>query len=249
MERPAAAAAGWIREAVGLIAPQVCLSCGARRGAPLCSSCMEKLPFLDGLLCEVCGGPLPAGVRLDPHCTMCRKWACRFDKNRSIFLYEEPLAAVVRRFKFHKRDDLSRWLALFMTEYLERNPEFRAEAAAADCVAPVPMHWRRLLSRRYNQVALLAAPVGKALDRPVIPVLRRTDARPPQSRLRTVQERRRNIVGAFSVHGRFHPEGKTILLVDDIITTGSTLDECARVLKNNGAAKVICFTLSKRGFR
>lgn len=236
----------WANDALALVAPHVCLACRQQGGAPLCPACVERLPWMDEHVCTACGRPIPPGALLEPKCAECRRSPAVFDLNRSVFTYDEPLSDVILRFKFARRHDLGQWLGSHMADYIRKNPDFREAAEAADFVVPVPLHWTRYMKRPYNQVTLLARHVVRELDRPMAHVLKRSGKRMPQSRLRSAAERRKNIRGAFKVRDPRRVEGATVLLVDDVITTGSTCNECARVLKKAGAERVLCFTLSRR---
>jgi ComF family protein len=131
----------------------------------------------------------------------------------------------------------ARWMGEFMREHVD--------AASLDAVVPVPLHWRRFHYRGFNQAVALARPLARQFSLPLISrVLRRTRHTVPQVELQP-EERVKNIRGAFSVRQPARIKGLRLLLVDDVFTTGATLNECARVLKAAGAASVTAFTLTR----
>ena len=146
----------------------------------------------------------------------------------------------VHRLKY-KSERVAAWpLADLMAEYLERNP------ASVDALVPTPLHPRRLRSRGYNQSALLAREIGNRLNRPVREdLLIRVRNTRPQVETQSQQERRDNVVGSFEC--RADASGLTLLLIDDVATTGSTLSECATALKSAGAARAYALTLAREG--
>lgn len=135
-------------------------------------------------------------------------------------------------------------LVLPFARWLERTGKPLIEEA--DVVVPVPLHWTRLWTRRYNQSALLAKRLarGKPL---ALSALRRVRATPSQGEMVSAKARRRNVRGAFMVEAKYHTllAGKSVLLIDDVLTTGATVAACARALKRAGAARVFVLTLAR----
>ncbi|HXO22620.1 MAG TPA: ComF family protein [Thermoanaerobaculia bacterium] len=223
--------------------PSCCLGCGrALRGqAPLglCAGCRGRLRRADrrdrdgGGPCAGCGrrlaGPTPRGYR----CGRCRAAPPACDRLLALWSYEEPLTAVVQRLKFGRLDYLGRHLANAMAL------ELGAELAGLDLVVPVPLHWRRRLARGYNQAERIARPLALRLGLPFAPALRRSRATPPQTSLGRA-ERLSNLERAFQARAVEPPlRGRRVLLVDDVATTGATLNAAARALKRAGAAQVV----------
>jgi len=138
----------------------------------------------------------------------------------------------IHRFKYANLKGLAAPLAGFLVAYLEANP------LPADVLVAVPLHRQRLRERGYNQAALLAAELGRRLGRPVVEgCLLRHRPRPPQARAASAEERRRNVECAFACRdGRL--KGRRLLLIDDVYTTGATLNACAHALKEGGALEV-----------
>jgi ComF family protein len=235
---------------LNLLYPPRCAACGMPLGieseARVCADCRVRMERLPEPLCVVCGGPLDAPTAGDQRCARCASTPPAFVRARAIARYlaaaeSEPgtLASVIRRHKYAFDQSLGRALA----EYL--GDEIPVSAEDCDVVVPVPLHRARLLRRGFNQAALLAAEVARRIGRPLeTGVLRRRRATATQT-ARDLDERRRNVRGAFVVR---HPEriaDLRVLLVDDVMTTGATADECARALRRAGARSVEVFTLAR----
>jgi ComF family protein len=162
-----------------------------------------------------------------------------FDRCRSAGIYEGPLREAIHRLKFDGCETLGRSLGRWLARSLP------GEVAEADLVAPVPLHPRRARERGYNQAAILSGSLAKATRRPHLSALliKRTPTHPQTGLGR--RERRRNLRGTFSLAPRAVLRGRRILLVDDIYTTGCTVEECARVLRRAGARSVRVVTLAR----
>jgi ComF family protein len=222
------------RAAVDLVFPPRCALCG--RGGPfLCVECSSSLPRALPPRCRRCWRPVPAG---EP-CPDCRSRASALDSVRSAFLYQGPARNLVHALKY----DGQTALAEPMTALMEA--ELREQSAGIDLVVPVPLFaWRRR-TRGYNQSALLAREIGKLLAVPVAEnALRRLRNTPPQVRIASAGERRSNVRGAFACQDA-RVAGRSILLVDDVTTTGATLEACAAPLKAAGASCVGALTFAR----
>lgn len=230
-----------------LIVPRRCPGCGKVTDGDFCGSCAEAIRPIAAPICESCGADMPAGVSENrPDCEWCRPRKFRFDAARAAVRHEGPARRAVIRFKYHRILALGGPLASLMVRALEQVPVLFEDMRGADVIVPVPLHWRRHAWRGFNQAGILARPVADALDIPVAPSLKRIRNNRPQSRLSTKQ-RMENVKGIFALDPRFPVDGKKVILLDDVMTTGSTVNECARVLKKGGAKKVYVFTMSRRG--
>jgi ComF family protein len=222
---------------VHALLPAPCLECARPlpvRGAALglCSACRGRLKRLPEERCAICARPLPAQAPPEGFpCAACRESPPGFDRLLALWSYEPPLDRVVQALKFHRLDYLGRHLAAALAQ------ELGAGLAACDGVVPVPLHWRRRLARGYNQAERIARPLARSLALPLVPALSRTRATPPQSRLGR-QERLANLRRAFRARRPERLRDRHLLLVDDVATTGATLDAAATVLKKAGAAAV-----------
>jgi ComF family protein len=239
----------WTSAALDLLYPALCPVCQARLGRdrrdPLCGGCWARIIRLDPPYCVVCGVPAAEADLVTPGvtagsapCLACRSDPPPFDYARAAAPYLDPLRSAVHAFKFHGQRALARPLGDLVVEQCARGLP-----GPADALVPVPLAPGRERERGFNQSALLAERVGRALGRPV-----RTGwlgrARPtrPQSEL-AADERRRNVRGAF----RAAPAvgGRHVVVIDDVLTTGATVTECARALRAAGARIVGVLTVAR----
>jgi ComF family protein len=203
--------------------PQDCVLCVARSTDALCGECEQELPRL-GPACAQCALPLTPGAG----CAACATHPPGFDAARACFAYRFPLDRLVQRFKFAGDLATGRWLGERMAASLA--------GAHADLIVVPPLGGRRLRERGFNQALELAKIVSRALAVPCAPrALARIRETGPQPGLAR-RERARNLRGAFRCDARV--EGLHVAIVDDVLTTGATAQELARVLKAAGAARV-----------
>jgi ComF family protein len=229
------------RAVVDGVLPPRCLACGTIVDEPdaLCSSCWAGMTFFAPPWCAVCGLPFPHPMGEEAVCADCARQKPSWDRARAVMRYDKHSRHLVLALKngdrTHVARELGRWMGRAGAELLE----------CADMVVPVPLHWTRLFTRRYNQAGLLAHAIRAAGGPPVAPDwLVRRRRTPSQGRLGPAA-RARNVRGAFAVRRGCEVKGKRIVLVDDVLTTGATVEECARVLRRGGAAFVAVLTLSR----
>ena len=213
------------RRAITALLPQDCLLCGATSGvALLCPDCATGLPQLPTQTCPVCASPTSGGET----CGACLKQQPHFDATLACFVYAFPVDKLVQQLKFAHRLAIADFFARAL---LERG------LPVADLIVPVPLSPQRLRSRGFNQAVEIARGLGQEGGIPLgLTVGRRTLEAPPQSTL-PWKERRKNVRGVFECATDL--SGKSVIVVDDVMTTGATLDEFARVLKDHGASRVI----------
>lgn len=226
-----------MQAAVQLIYPPQCLCCEAQVASDfgLCGACWRETPFIAGLVCDCCGAPLPGeeaggAVQCDDCLAIARPWA----RGRAAALYGGRAREMVMALKHGDRLDLTRPMAGWL---------HRAAApllSADTLLAPVPLHWMRLVRRRYNQSALLAAALARQAGQPHCPdlLIRRRNTRSQEGRDRA--GRFANVEEAFRLRpGRdWLVQGRPVLLVDDVMTSGATLAACADACLAGGAARV-----------
>lgn len=232
--------------AVDLVWPRRCAveGCGRvvdRPGRHVCSSCFSSLPYHDRRGCRVCGAVPAADEPNDFTCADCLEDPPGYDICRSAIRHEFSGRQLVLDLKFRRWT----WLREDLVDLLEGAARAKLDVSAVDVVVPVPLHrWRRF-ARRFNQAALLAEGLAERIGRCCLPgALKRTRDTGHQSRLGG-KARRENVKGAFEVRMPERLRGRTVLLVDDVSTTGATLSACALAMKKAGAARVWCLTVSR----
>lgn len=236
--------------------PAPCLGCGRplpvrRSPLALCRHCHRRLERRrsTGNRCEVCLCPLNAAAVPEGYrCGRCRRTPPAFDRLVAPWSYAPPLDAVIRALKFRRLDFLAPHLGSSLAEALQTAwAGTRTGPPDELVVVPVPLHWHRRFTRGYDQAQLIARAVAARLDLPLARLLRRNRATPPQSSLER-PERRRNLDGAFRCRRPRRVAGRSVLLVDDVVTTGATLDAAARALRRAGAAYVLAAAAARTPF-
>lgn len=232
---------------VDAVYPPRCVACPAPTASAgqLCAACWRETHFISGATCRRCGVPLvgeAAGMAGEEAvCESCLRHPPGWDRGAAALVYGGAGRRMVLALKHGDRLDTVRPLAAWMAA------AGRELLAEADLVAPVPLHWRRLLRRRYNQSAELARAIGRLAGRPVVPdLLVRQRATSPQSGGR--EARAANQADAIRLAPRRQVAGARVLLVDDVLTTGATLSGCADVLRAAGASGVDVLVLARVAF-
>jgi len=221
--------------------PRICPCCltdlAMDAEKPLCPDCAAKLRLSEPPYCLRCAEPLPSGPRL---CPGCRKLngACRLI--RGAFLYKEPAVSLIHSFKYRGNRTAAVSAGGWMGRLWPRFPEL----AQADLLVPVPLSPRRLRERGYNQALLLAEEASKWCGISCAEVLDRVRNTRPQWRLGR-QQRQENVAAAFGLKPAARVEGLNIVLIDDVCTTGSSLEACARILLDAKAKTVSAYVLAR----
>lgn len=220
--------------ALNLLFPQWCLGCG-KEGAFICHSCRSSLPRVTPPLCPKCGRPQPSGIL----CPSCISWQARIDGIRSPFRFDGVMRQTIHQLKYRNLRALAAPLAQLLNDYLITNP------VPGEVLVPVPLHRKRLRERGYNQSRLLARELGKLTNLAVVDdcLVRRRSAL-PQARTATVAERQSNVADAFTCRDQ-RLRDKPVLLIDDVATSGATLDACAAALKAAGVPVVWALVLAR----
>lgn len=239
--------AGLGRVLGGLVAfgfPSRCVVCESALewplGRPVCEPCWSSLPLIRPPYCSRCGLPYARTVALGlcGPCRRGRRW--RFRRARSLGSYDEGLKQTIHSLKFGGRPGLASSLGRLAFQHWITN----GELDVGDAVIPVPLHWRRRRERGFNQAELVARAVARAAGRPCYRALWKVASRPPQAGL-SAAARQRNAAGAYRARLSASFVGKRLLLVDDVYTTGATVDSCARTLLRAGARSVDILTLAR----
>ena len=213
--------------ALDLLLPRWCIGCG-REGTYVCASCRETFTAIKPPVCARCGRPLGD----DGVCRDCIDAGTSLDGIRAPYLFDGLLRSVIHEYKYRNLRGLAPLLAGLLADYLSMNP------VPGDALVPVPLHPARLRERGYNQSALLAKELGRRTGLPVVERgLRRLHATPSLARTSAVEERRAAVDSAFGA-GDGQLTGKKIILIDDVSTSGATLNACARALRATGATAV-----------
>ena len=232
----------WWRATLDLLFPPLCLGCGvglASSQPPLfCPECQKQIAPLAPPFCTCCGRPLPAAAGSGHTCGRCLTKPPAFAKARALTLYNGPMAEAIHRFKYQGEQAGLATFAHFHRALV-------SDLAAPDMILPVPLHPERLRQRGFNQALHLAQAffpkAERRLDPGVLVRLRHTHTQTGMNGT----ERRRNLKNAFGLTIPERVAGRSILLVDDVYTTGSTVNECAKVLRRAGAARVEVLTLAR----
>jgi len=229
------------RALVDGVLPPRCLACGETVDEPdsLCGRCWSGVTFFAPPWCAACGLPFPHPMGEDALCAACARERRSWDRARAVLRYDKNSRRLVLGLKHgdrtHQARAFGRWMHRAGADVL----------SGADLLIPVPLHWTRLFQRRYNQAALLAQAIRSAGGPPVaVDWLVRRRRTPVQGHLGPVA-RERNVRGAFMMRAGRSVAGKRVVIVDDVMTTGATVEECARVLKRARAASIGVLTLAR----
>lgn len=207
----------------------------------ICPNCLSMIHWIEPPFCSICGTPYVSKESGDHPCGGCLKKKRYFTMARSIGAYEGPLREAIHRWKYEGKTSLNPYFGKWMVEGLTRywNPK------ELDLLIPVPLHKNRLRDRGFNQALLLAREIHSHTGIPYLKrALRKRRSTPPQVELSGL-ERERGVKGAFEITGRDNLLEKSILLIDDVYTTGATVNECAKVLLEGGAKRVDVLTLAR----
>ena len=223
-----------------ILIPPVCALCNERvsENATLCPKCFAQLNFITKPHCKICGRPFDCEVFGEMVCAHCLANPPRFTKARSVLMYDGAARKLILAFKHGDRLDLVPLLTKLMIRVAaELMPK-------VDIVMPVPLHRLRLLKRKYNQSAILTKRLAKYYRKPYnFDILKRVRSTCSQGHL-TARERRKNVMNAFDIKSSQLIQDKTVLLIDDVLTTGATANECAKVLLKAGAKQVYLLTFA-----
>ncbi len=237
-----------VAKILDMLLPPRCFACGedVQDHGGQCVACWSKIDFISHPLCTCCGVPFDYVSNQEEGaagliCGDCALTKNAFDQARAVFLYDDHSKKMILSFKHGDRHEgvpaFANWLWGAAKIWQDE----------IDIIMPVPLHWRRLFKRRFNQAAEMAHAVGKVTGLEVDATSLKRH-KPTRSQFGLgARQRQKNVKSAFSINekGKVGVKGKTILLVDDVMTTGATLNACAKALKKAGVVKVYAVSLAR----
>ena len=233
-----------MKRLLDLLYPRRCVGCGVSSPETfryVCWDCWSASARVEPPFCDCCGDPVSGAVDHDFICYSCSAEKPAFDRARSAARYDGVVGEALRQLKYEK----ALWLAPDMAELLHNCLEAEYPDRTFDLLVPVPLHHVRRRARGYNQSAVLAHELSRRMGRPSVPnLLRRIRPTTTQTNL-TAKQRLSNVVGAFQYRKEKQLAGRQVLLVDDVMTTGATVNACAKALKAGGAASVHVITAAR----
>ena len=249
-------AGGWLSGAgdalVSVFFPAGCRLCERAllqaSAVPICQECLGSFAALGGARCDMCGQPLAtwslssageAGSAEGLLCPDCQARTYGFDRARSYALYKGAIVRAIMLLKFERMKPLGRWFAERLLEVARR------EGLGVDIVVPVPLHRQRERERGYNQADLVAKPLARKLGLPYRAVLLTRTKPRPDKHILSLEERWDSVRGAFATRPGSKVDNLRVLLIDDVMTTGATLDAAARALRDAGAKSVVGLTVAR----
>lgn len=230
-----------LQRALSIVYPTQCVLCAAQvdKEGGLCGTCWKETPFINGLACDVCGAPLPGYERGRVHCDECLRAPRVWQSGRAALQYEGNGRRIVLALKHGDRTDLAHPSAMWM-----RNAGCDL-LTDGTLLVPVPIHWSRLLRRRYNQAAELSRALAKLTGLETCQdALLRTKRTNLQNGM-TVAQRQMNLQGAIQPNPKRLLDGRRVCLIDDVMTSGATLAACATAAYDGGADQVSVMVLAR----
>lgn len=232
------------RGITNLVYPPYCTICGkkiiTKEFNPLCPECIGKIKWNLPPFCSICGRNTVIELFPINICLECKKQHHFFDRAWSVSLYEGIMRECIHKFKYERRFELIYFFERILEEFIKKF----INIGIFDYIFPIPLHPKKLREREFNQALLIAEPIAKKFKKKIL--LRniyRKKYTLPQSELKA-EDRRKNIKGAFVIKNTRQIVNKNIFIIDDILTTGATVDECAKLFKESGANIIEVLTIA-----
>lgn len=233
----------WVNGVLNFFFPPQCLKCFDPVEFPfsLCARCWHKIDFISAPLCQCCGRPFDFEKSGGMLCAQCFQSSPVFTTARSVFIYNDESKDLILRFKHGDALNFARFFSPLMAATAKNR------GSLYDSVLAVPLHWRRLLTRQYNQAAVLARGVAQELNLPFYSNVLLRHRYTPFQGYKSRQDRKKNVRRAFCINPKLQNKirGQRVLLIDDVLTSGATVSECALVLRKAGVQEVHVLTLAR----
>lgn len=239
----------WANGFLGLVFPEVCQICAEHRARPnegyVCEDCWAKpraIQFIREPFCERCGLPFPGDITSEFECGNCHGVKLYFSSARSSVVAARLVKDVIHRFKYERHV----WFEPFLADLLSRELLPWLEGSGTwDCLIPIPLHPQKEREREFNQSRRISVAVSTKLGIPTVSnAVKRVRATETQTHL-SRKKRTLNMRKAFAITGRYPLNGKRVILIDDVFTTGATTNACARILREAGANDVCVWTVAR----
>jgi ComF family protein len=240
-----ASVAAWVNAGLGLIYPEVCQLCEKARATPgegfLCARCRGRVRFVEPPVCARCGRPFQGAMTVEFECAACREARPHFCQARSAVVAREEILEVIHRYKYNR----ALWFEPFLAELLISRAAPELGRGQWDWIVPVPLHPAKEREREFNQAERLATRLSAATGLPLNTRLVRRVVPTRTQTLLSREERLANVRRAFALRRGARLDGKRLVLVDDVMTTGATTSACARALREGGAGDVCVWTVAR----
>lgn len=232
-----------IQKAINYVFPFRCSACSNLTDSSdgICGSCWPKFNFITKPYCDICCEKFQVNLGEDAICGRCISHKPKVDTMRSLLEFAPDTKKLIHKFKYNDKTSLGKFFAKLLYN------RFEQELKDVDLIVPVPMHKFKRIFRGYNPPQILASELAKQMNKPTVPELLIKEKMTKNQVGLSRAQRSKNLSGSFAVSKNFDVTGKVILLVDDVLTTGATSNECSKILKKSGASVVKLVTIAKVG--